>query len=309
MIGISPTGWSLLSISMIFLSISGSANPQTHSLPLSENESIETGIPHQTPVSDERLKAFHQALETVFPMTPEMVRTYQDALRDNQEATFGRTYPQSIDDAAMAVLQPGEKPIELNVSPGIASVVGFHDAAGNPWPIQQYVLGDGQSFEVAKLGERSSALVVSPVAHVGWTNLVIVLDGEETPIVLKVVINIEKAHFRRHVQVMKIGPNSDHIARSEHDKLPSAGDRQMLAALSGSDLGEGAVSVAVPGIDAEAWVLNDQLYVRSRYPLLSPPWTDSLRGPNGVQAYRMAMRSSLLFSIDGRVVAARLDLP
>ena len=270
----------------------------------------DTALMLATPtVSDERLAGYHSALETVFPMTPEMIKAYQDALNNNQRAIFSNVYPNTVDDAAMVSLEPGENPIELNVAPGIASVVGFFDATGNPWPIQQYVLGDGESFQIAQLGERSSALAISPTSRGGWSNLVVVLEGEASPVVLKVVVDPTKAHFRRRIQVMKQGPNSHEIVGVDVNKLPVAGDRELLAVLTGAGLRRGSVRVPVTGVDALAWALDDQLYVRSRLPLLSPPWTDSLTGPGGIRAYRLRMSSSLLFSLDGRIVRARLDLP
>ena len=261
------------------------------------------------PVSDGRRAGFQSALESVFPMTPDMVRDYRGAFSENEEAIFLEPYPEPVDDAALVTLEPGEQPLGLSVAPGIASVVGFHDAAGKPWPVRQFVVGDGSSFQVVQLGENSSALAVSPLARVGWTNLVIALAGEESPLVLRVSIDRKRAHFRRSIQIMKLGPASENAAHAEPEKLPAAGDRRMIAALTGAGMGAGSSQAPVSGVDAMAWTAEGQLYVRSRHALLSPPWSASLAGPGGIRAYRLGIGSALLFSVDGRIVRATLDLP
>ena len=260
-------------------------------------------------VADARAAGFQSALESVFPMTPQMVRDYRNAFDANEDSTLSRPFPTPIDDAALVSLEPGEKPVELRVAPGLASVVGFHDAAGRPWPVRQYVLGNGTGFTVAQLGENSSALAISPLARVGWTNLVIALAGEETPIVLKILTDSERAHFRRSIQIMKLGPDSEGVSDRPAGALPRPGDKQMIAALTGVGLPEAAVRVPVAGVDAQAWKVGQTILVRSQDTLLSPGWTASLAGPGGIRAYRLNAVSTLLFSVDGKIVRATVELP
>lgn len=258
----------------------------------------------------QREDGFKSALKDVFPMTPEMVREYREAIRKNEEAIYQNPYPETIDDAALVALEPGGNPIELNVVPGMATAVGFHDVTGKPWPIRSYVIGNSEIFQVVQLGEQSSVLAVSPLTRVGWTNLVVALAGEESPVVVKVIINLQRVHVRRSIQVMKLGPNSqsDSLASSPNN-LPVAGDKELLSALSGIGLGGDAKKIEVSGVNAEAWVSNGQLYIRSKHSLLSPPWTGSISGPSGIRAYRLGINSALLFSVDGRIVQAILALP
>ena len=256
-----------------------------------------------------RETGFRSALESVFPMTPQMVRDYRRAFDANEDSTLRRPFPTAIDDAALVSLAPGEQPIELYVAPGLASVVGFHDAAGRPWPIRQFVLGNGTGFTVAQLGENSSALAVSPLVRVGWTNLVVALAGEETPVVLKILTDSTQAHIRRSIQVMKLGPASDSEPGQPAGTLPQPGDKQMIAALTGAGLPETAVRVPVTGVDAQAWKIGRNILVRSKNPLLSPGWTASLAGPGGIRAYRLNAVSTLLFSVNGNIVQAVVELP
>ena len=265
--------------------------------------------PERQAAQPSQLKGFNEAIENVFPMTPEMVRRYRRIQDANEQAVKESRFPDPLIDAVLVSLEPGEKPAELRVAPGIASAISFFDAAGQPWPIRQYVIGNAEEFSVIQLGERSGSLAISPLSRVGWTNLVIALLDEPTPVVLRIAIDPSQAHFRKTVTVLKPGPLSPDSLPVEAAELPRAGDRSMLAALSGIDLPEGAVSVPVSGVDARAWILDQDLYLRTWHPLLSPAWTASLAGPDGLRAYRLAPMATLLFSVNGQVVRADLELP
>ena len=259
--------------------------------------------------SPAQLRGFNEAIENVFPMTPEMVRGYRRIQDANERAVKESPFPDPLIDAVLVSMEPGEQPAELRVAPGIASAISFFDAAGQPWPIRQYVIGNAEEFSVIQMGERSGSLAISPLARVGWTNLVIALLDEPTPLVLRIAIDRSQAHFRKTVTVLKPGPLSPDSMPAEAAELPRAGDKSMLAALSGIDFPDGAVSIPVSGVDARAWIIDQDLYLRSRHPLLSPAWTASLAGPDGLRAYRLEPMATLLFSVRGQVVRADLELP
>ena len=250
---------------------------------------------------------FDEAIGNVFPMTPEMVRRFRRIHGENEVAARDVPFPEPLVDAVFLELAPGERPAELRVAPGIASAIGFFDASGRPWPIRQFVIGNGDGFKVMQLGEGS--LSVSPMVRVGWTNLIVALLDEPVPAVLRVVIDRNQAHFSRSVRILKPGPNPPAVGAGTGSRLPVAGTREMMAVLSGLDLPEGAKEVAVSGADATAWLVGEDLYLRSRHPLLSPAWTGALSGPDRILAYRLKPVSGLLLSVDGRIVLAEVTLP
>lgn len=250
---------------------------------------------------------FDEAIGNVFPMTPDMVRRFRRIHEENEVAARDLPFPEPLVDAVFVELTPGERPAELRVAPGIASAIGFFDASGRPWPIRQFVIGNGDEFKVIQLGKGS--LSVSPLERVGWTNLIVALLDEPVPVVLRVVIDRNQAHFSRSVRILKPGPNPPAIGAGTGPQLPVAGSRELMAVLSGLDLPEGAREVGVSGADAKAWLVGGDLYLRSSHPLLSPSWTGALAGPDRVRAYRLKPVSSLLLSVDGRIVLAEVTLP
>ena len=262
-------------------------------------------------MNPERIEGFNEAIQQTFPMTPEMVRRYREIFEEQQRAILSRPQPSAKVDAGFVALEPGETPGRLTLSPGIASVIGFYDATGQAWPIDQYVVGSGENFEVIALGEDSNSLVLTPLTRVGWSNLVVRLRDEPKPVVLHIDISDDAAHFRHDIQVARMGPNAElsmASARSERS-IAEAGSSVLLSVLTRTDIPRGAVRAEVANVQAEAWLIDDKMYVRSRHAMLSPTWTASLSGPDQIRVYEIPPSSMLLFSVNGRVTRATADLP
>ena len=260
-------------------------------------------------LSDERRSGFEEALTTTFPMTAEMVRTYRDTYELNEQAIHSYDEPVPILDSKLVRLDNGEDVPTINLSPGIASAIGFFDATGAPWPVQQYVIGDGTRYELIKLGDNANTLTVTPLARVGWTNLIVALAGESIPVVLILRINRTQAHFRSNVQVMKLGPNASNAVGASNNSVLQAGDAHLLAALTGNDMPAQATRIKVSGVNADAWLVDNEILLRTYDQLLSPAWSASLTGPEGIRVYRIAAHSFVLLSIGDRIVRANLELP
>ena len=252
---------------------------------------------------------FESAIESVFPMTPEMIRAFRQRLSENEQANLESAEPSPVTETEMIALYPSSPPPRLMVAPGIATAVGFYDGTGVPWPVRQYVLGDGEAFQVVQLGDGANTLTISPLARVGWTNLVVALAEDPAPIVLGIRIGHARAHFRANIQVMRPGPNAAPTAAAPPDAPVLPKDSILLSALSGAGPESGTAEVQVRGVEASAWAVGGDIYIRSRHPLLSPSWSASISGPSGSRAYKILPTSVLLFSVGGKIVAAELDLP
>jgi intracellular multiplication protein IcmK len=262
-------------------------------------------------MSPEKIEGFNDAIDQAFPMTPEMIRRFREIERQNQIASQERVEPREETSTTLVSLEPGEAAPLLTVSPSIASVIGFYDATGEAWPITQYVLGDNDSFEALHLGENSNNIVLTPGSSIGFTNLVVVLEGHDKPVTVRVNISEEVADYRFDVQVMQLGPNAqaNNASAGLKTTVSEAGDSLLLGALSGVDLPRDAKSVGVIGVDARGWLIDGDLYLRSRNALLSPSWTSSMAGPDGVRVYKINPASVALFSVGGQIVRADIKLP
>lgn len=260
-------------------------------------------------MNPEKIEGFNEVIEQNFPMTPEMVRRYRDIYEENERALSERKEPEARSKAAFISLEPGETPSEISVAPGIASVIGFYDATGQAWPIQQYVLGSGADFQVVGLGDPSNNIAITPLKRFGWTNLIVVLQGQAKPVVMRIGVSDQIVDDRLDVQVMAQGPNATTNTAARNVTLHEAGSGVLLSALSGVDLPASAQTVRIDGVDARAWRIGESLFIRSKHALLSPSWLSSMSGPDGVRVYEISPGPVALFSVNGQIVRADVILP
>lgn len=257
----------------------------------------------------DKIEGFNEAIEESFPMTPDMIRRYRKIFDENQRALLEREEPTARVDAGFISLEPGETPPVLTVASGIASVIGFYDVTGQPWPITQYVVGSGDDFQVIQLGENANNLAITPLTRVGFTNLVVVLKDEPKPVVMRVGISEEAAHYRHDIQIMSQGPNAKVNTAVSDGSVTEAGDETLLSFLAGVNIPSDARRVSVQGVDARAWILGERVYVRSKHPLMWPAHSSALSGPDGVRVYEILKSFTALFSVDGQMVRADVVLP
>ena len=264
-----------------------------------------------TEMSKSRIEGFNAAVDQAFPMTPDMIRRYREILGESERAARERPEPRQESPIALVSLEPGEPAPLLRASPSIASVVGFYDSSGAAWPVHQYVLGDAETFEARHLGGKSNNIVLTPAARFGFANLVVLLEGHDRPVSLRLNISEDVADHLFEVHVTRPGPLSVPRDAVEGPKpaLSAADDPMLIAAAEGVDLPPGAQPVEITGVDARAWLAGGELYLRSRHSLMSPAWTGSMAGPEGARVYRIDPVFAALFSVDGRIVRAKVLLP
>ena len=280
------------------------------------------GLPAPGQGQDEQVIRWYQdALGNLLPVPPEMLRDFNRQLETSREAASdARTRPQQVfSEADIVSLEPGGKAPEVRLSPGIATVINFTDATGQPWPVAGFVVGDRDSFDVLHPGGSDGAqgpshLAASPLRNAGWTNLVVSLAGQATPVVLSLLIDRARPHYRLDVQVMALGPNAV-VTAGAAVRPPTPGSRELLRFVAAADLPSEAEEITVASVPGtRVWVsprgeAGRVMWVRTRHALLGPDWTDVLSGSNGVRVYRLPAASMLLFAVDGRTVMARVDLP
>lgn len=266
------------------------------------------GLSDGNALNQTKIDGFNEAIEQKFPMTPEMIRQYNAIMEANDRAYRERVEPRAVSDMGLISLEPGEAAPDLMVSRGIASVVGFYDATGKPWPVKQFILGSQDAFQVIPMQEGGNSLAVTPLVGTGFTNLVVSLETEPKPVIIRLEISDNTVHQRRDLQIMRPGPNAEPSLVTT-DIINEAGNPTLIAAVAGVDLPASARPVAIRGVNARGWLLGDKILVRSKDSLISPPYSSALSGPDGVKVYEIPRSAVALFSVNGRIVRADIDLP
>ena len=61
------------------------------------------------------------------------------------------------------------------------------------------------------------------------------------------------------------------------------------------------------GGKAQAWLLNDTLFVRTRLTILSPGWISTMSSADGMHAYEMKRTPTLLMSMNGKEILLKIE--
>lgn len=252
-------------------------------------------------LNDEQ-RAFMQAMQGIIPMTPEQIelfkKKYSEARRAENRNINGEIAPisRSID----LSLVPGEDLPVVRMSPGTVTTITFSDRNGKPWPVLSVTTGDSSSFEASTAGEQgvSNILVVNPTTNWAASNMVVTLVGHPVPIVMTLDSRENTVvDYRLDVRIDKRGPNSDNTVIQDYS-LPATNDSTMMAFLDGVPP-KSAERMETSHSSVEAWLYNDQMYVRTSGSILSPAYTAKSSNVSGVSVFTLQQSPVIILSKDG----------
>ncbi|WP_243405171.1 DotH/IcmK family type IV secretion protein [Pelagivirga sediminicola] len=264
------------------------------------------------PLTPEEITAYGAAIQSQFPMTPEMIRDYRRRVDESQKAAAtppSGQFPKSITDAKRITLNSAQEPEVLLTGPDTVSVMAFYDQTGAAWPIASYVIGKPKSFQVYAMQEGSNQLAVTPLVAHGFSNIVVSLVGESRPLVFDVRTNSLNTHYRRDFTVHGLGPNaaSKPLQTRQSEPVTRASNDVMMAFATGADIPGNAVRLTTDNRAVKAWRYDGAIYLQSADAIISPPASGILTGPGQVKAYRIRPTSVALISTNGRVSKVRIS--
>ena len=264
------------------------------------------------PLTPEEITAYGAALQSQFPMTPEMIQDYRRRVDESQKAAAtppSGQFPHAISDAKRLTLDSAQEPEVLLTGPDTVSVMAFYDQTGAAWPIASYVIGKPNSFQVYAMQEGSNQLAVTPLVPHGFSNIVVSLVGESRPLVFEVRTNSLNTHYRRDFTVHGLGPNaaSKPLQTRQSEPVARASDDVMMAFATGADIPGNAVRLSTDHGAVKAWSYDGAIYLQSADAIISPPASRILTGPGQVKAYRIRPTSVALISSNGRVSKVRIS--
>lgn len=264
------------------------------------------------PLTPEGITAYGAALQSQFPMTPEMILDYRRRVDESQRAAAtppSGQFPNAITDAKRISLNATQEPEILLTGPDTVSVMAFYDQTGAAWPIASYVIGRPSSFQVYAMQEGSNQLAVTPLVPHGFSNIIVSLVGESRPLVFEVRTNALNTHYRRDFTVHGRGPNaaSAPLQTGQSEPVARAADDVMMAFATGADIPAGAERLRTDNPNVKAWRYDGAIYLQSTAAVISPPASRISSGPGQVKAYRIRPASVALISTNGRVTKVRIS--
>ncbi len=260
------------------------------------------------PLSPDETTAYGAALQSLIPMTPEMIRDFRKRLDENQKAASeppSGKRPRPVSDAIRLSLRPEQAASTIATAPDTASVISFYDRTGQAWPIASFVVGRADMFQVYALQEGSNKLAISALQPHGNSNLIVSLVEESRPIVFHLQTSQSTVLERRDITVEAYGPNAIHNPTTVSVQA-TASNSIMMAFVEGTALPKGAVKLNSTDPELEVWDYGGDYYIRSPQTLISPSWRSALSGPGDIHAYRINKTPVVLLSRGGKIVSVRV---
>lgn len=255
-----------------------------------------------TPDSD---IAFNTMLQQNMPLTPQQVVLLRQQIDRSQRAAniTPNIPPKPVSTTLMINLAPGSTPPAIRLAQGYVSSLVFVDSTGSPWPIASFDIGNPKAMNIQWDG-KSNILLLQATSPYSDGNMVIKLVGMPTPITLELVAGQRVVDYRVDIHVSGIGPNTKELPIGT--TLPNSANQLLLGVLDGV-APAGSRNLNVTGADAQAWMLGDKMYLRTRLTVLSPGWIGKMVSPDGMQAYELPKTSSVLVSRYGEPAELKVE--
>jgi intracellular multiplication protein IcmK len=245
-------------------------------------------------VSDSNSAAFNSMLKQNIPLSPQqIIKLHQQVDLAQRAAAVPATIPpKPVSTTIMVNLAPGSTPPAIRLALGYVTSLVFVDSTGSPWPIASFDVGNPKAFAMQWDG-KSNILLLQSISPYSDGNIVVRLAGLPMPITLELVSGQRVVDYRADIHVTGISPNTKDLPMGT--TLPNSANQLLLGVLDGV-APPGSKLLSTQGLDAMAWLLGDDIYLRTRFTVLSPGWVSKMTSPDGMQAYQLPKTSSVLVS-------------
>ena len=272
----------------------------------SSASSTETSSSDKDSVSIQTLNkaAFGSMAQTMLPMSPEQIKRLRALFNQSQAAaaTTPGTPPRPTISSQYVKLEPGATPTVIRLAQGYVTTLAFLDSTGQPWPVDNYDIGNPQAFNI-QWDKKSNLLMIQATSLYNVGNLAVQLRGLETPVMVTLISGQKAVDYRIDLRVPGNGPNAKALLGRS---LPQSADPALLNILEGVPPA-GNTSLKISGGVAQAWLVADHMYVRTRLTLISPAWIATMSSPDGMKAYEMPKTPLILGFEDGQSIQLKVE--
>lgn len=298
-------------LTVLFSHLAEAANPenkQQNTVSSTASSSSNSGSDHSSDasVSIQALNkaAFGSMAQTMLPMTPEQIQRLRQLFNQTQAAaaTTPGTPPRPTISSQYIKLEPGATPSVVRLAQGYVTTLAFLDSTGQPWPVDNYDIGNPQAFNI-QWDKKSNLLMIQATALYSVGNLAVQLRGLTTPVMVTLISGQKAVDYRIDLRIPGNGPNAQALLGRT---LPNSADPTLLNILEGI-APKGSTSLKISGGPAQGWYGGEHLYLRTRLTLISPAWIATMSSPDGMKAYEMPKTPLILGFEEGQSIQLKVE--
>lgn len=249
------------------------------------------------PIMPTRTSQYENAKATVYPITPEQVREWQEAVSDQKRAARAKIKTVPITSSATIDLSPGSAPPAVRVAPFFGATINFIDMSGNPWPIKSITNFNKDDFQADAPFKGSNTLTVSNLGSYGQSSVTVFLDQLDTPIVMVVYGGQKETDARLDLRVPRRKPGTIDVVPASNQMQAANLDRRLIELLDGI-VPAGSVSLKTSDAIIRAWQLDDKLIIRTSASVMIN-FDQRVPSQDGTSVYSMPMTPLVYISVDG----------
>jgi intracellular multiplication protein IcmK len=244
--------------------------------------------------------AFQQMLNNYFPLTPDQIHQFKNVTAQQQQANVqppGNAPPEGTSAIIPVTLKPGGIMPIIRIGAGMITSLVFIDASGQVWPITSYSIGDSASFNV-QWDKKSGVLMIQGQKLYAQTNVGVMLQGLDIPVMLNLDIGQKKWDYLDYIQLDQNQPGDN------NSPLPVAQAPGFLTDLLNGIPPQGATQMNVSdSAVAQIWSYQNQYIMVTKATLLSPAYSSKADGPGSqpLHAYIFPQAPEVLISNFGTI--------
>ncbi|OGT16080.1 MAG: hypothetical protein A3I12_00520 [Gammaproteobacteria bacterium RIFCSPLOWO2_02_FULL_38_11] len=248
--------------------------------------------------------AFNDVITSTFPMTGEQIHQLKQVYYASQAAAAAPpgVPPKPTVTSQVVSIAPGSTPPVVRLAQGFVSSLVFVDSTGAPWPLEAYDIGNPAAFNI-QWNHTDNTLMIQSMSLYTYGNLAVRLKGLSTPVMLTLIPGQRVVDYRVDLRIQGLGPNAKILLG---DGLPTIVNPELLGVLDGVPP-RNAKNMVVAGGEAQAWLAQDKLFLRTRLTVLSPAWTSIMSSPDGMNAYEFQKTPMILASFHGKPIQLRIE--
>jgi intracellular multiplication protein IcmK len=275
-----------------------SSQYQSYQAAQSNQSNQSTGLTpaEQTQVNEAAFKAL---LKQYFPLSSDQLHQFKDASAEQKKANAMPPGPAPTVETSNIIpvdFKPGHVMPVLRIAAGSVSSIVFTDKAGKIWPIVSYTIGDPEAFGI-QWNKSTGVLMVQGKKLYGQSNIGVVLQGMDIPVMLTILLGQNNWDYLDYVQVQQYMASDQGIDQpSSVTPAPS----YLISVLNGVPPA-GALELPVAGGSAKVWAYLGRYLMLTQSTLLSPTWSFRADGPSGYHAYELQPTPYLMVSNQGQI--------
>lgn len=242
--------------------------------------------------------AFQGMASKIFPMSPDQIQALRQIQDQTQRAiaTTAGAPPRPVVSTQNVMLSPGAVPPIVRLGTGYVTSVVFIDQTGSPWPVASYSIGDPNRFNI-QWDQESNVMMIQGHGAYATGNMAVTLRDLPTPVMVTLVSDQRVVDYRIDLRVQGRGPKA--MGSIIAGTMPTNSNPVLMNLLDGVAPTD-AKRLDIQGGDAQAWLFNGQMLLRTPLTVLSPSWQATMSSPDGTKVYQMPPTAVVLVSDQGR---------